>query len=150
MPLYDFGSVDETNPTTSYNWGYDPVQYNVPEGSFSSQPNDPYQRILELQQVIDAYHKADLSLIMDVVYNHVYLSDEFAFERIVPGYFYRYDQDRQRTNGTFCGNDVASERAMVRNYIKQSVKQWVQLYGFDGFRFDLMGILDRQTMMEIQ
>ena len=150
LPLYDFGSVDETNPTAGYNWGYDPVQYNVPEGSFSSQPNDPYQRILELQQVIDAYHKADLSLIMDVVYNHVYLSDEFAFERIVPGYFYRYDQDRQRTNGTFCGNDVASERAMVRNYIKQSVKQWVQLYGFDGFRFDLMGILDRQTMMEIQ
>ena len=150
LPLYDFGSVDETNPTAGYNWGYDPVQYNVPEGSFSSQPNDPYQRILELQQVIDAYHKADLSLIMDVVYNHVYLPDEFAFERIVPGYFYRYDQDRQRTNGTFCGNDVASERAMVRNYIKQSVKQWVQLYGFDGFRFDLMGILDRQTMMEIQ
>ena len=83
MPLYDFGSVDETNPTADYNWGYDPVQYNVPEGSFSSQPNDPYQRILELQRVIDAYHEADLSLIMDVVYNHVYLSDEFAFERIV-------------------------------------------------------------------
>ena len=150
LPLYDFGSVDETNPAAGYNWGYDPVQYNVPEGSFCTQPNDPYQRIIELQQVIDAYHEADISLIMDVVYNHVYLSDDFAFERIVPGYFYRYDQNRQRTNGTFCGNDVASERAMVRNYIKQSVKQWVQLYGFDGFRFDLMGILDHQTMMEIQ
>ena len=82
MPLYDFGSVDETNPVAGYNWGYDPVQYNVPEGSFSTQPNDPYQRILELQQVIDAYHEADLSLIMDVVYNHVYLSDDFAFERM--------------------------------------------------------------------
>ena len=150
LPVYDFGSVDEEDQWKAYNWGYDPVQYNVPEGSYASDPNDPYARILELQDTIATYHQANLSVIMDVVYNHVYKADEFAFERIVPGYFYRYDQDRQRTNGTFCGNDVASERAMVRNYIKQSVKQWVQLYGFDGFRFDLMGILDRQTMMEIQ
>ena len=150
LPVYDFGSVDEEDQWKAYNWGYDPVQYNVPEGSYASDPNDPYARILELQDTIATYHQANLSVIMDVVYNHVYKADEFAFERIVPGYFYRYDQDRQRTNGTFCGNDVASERAMVRNYIKQSVKQWVQLYGFDGFRFDLMGILDRRTMMEIQ
>ncbi len=112
----------KADPTSGYNWGYDPVQYNVPEGSFSSQPNDPYQRILELQQVIDAYHEADLSLIMDVVYNHVYLSDDFAFERIVPGYFYRYDQDRQRTNGTFCGNDVASETG-YGSQLHQAVSQ---------------------------
>ena len=150
LPVYDFGSVYEEDQWKAYNWGYDPVQYNVPEGSYASDPNDPYARILELQDTIATYHQANLSVIMDVVYNHVYKADEFAFERIVPGYFYRYDQDRQRTNGTFCGNDVASERAMVRNYIKQSVKQWVQLYGFDGFRFDLMGILDRRTMMEIQ
>ncbi|EKS18073.1 pullulanase, type I [Streptococcus sp. F0442] len=149
LPVYDFGSVDEEDQWKAYNWGYDPVQYNVPEGSYASDPNDPYARILELQDTIATYHQANLSVIMDVVYNHVYKADEFAFERIVPGYFYRYDQDRQRTNGTFCGNDVASERAMVRRYIKQSLRQWVELYGFDGFRFDLMGILDIQTMTEI-
>ena len=86
---------------------------------------------------------------MDVVYNHVYQADEYAFEQIVPGYFYRYNAEGERTNGTFCGNDVASERSMVRHYIKQSLKQWVSLYGFDGFRFDLMGILDIPTMTEI-
>ncbi|HEL1584250.1 TPA: type I pullulanase [Streptococcus suis] len=149
LPLYDFGSVDEKKPQAVYNWGYDPVQYNVPEGSFSSQPNDPYARIRELQTAIQAYHDADISVIMDVVYNHVYHAEEYAFERIVPGYFYRYNQDGFRTDGTFCGNDVASERSMVRNYIKQSLRQWTSLYGFDGFRFDLMGILDIQTMNEI-
>ncbi|HFU4012032.1 TPA: type I pullulanase [Streptococcus suis] len=149
LPLYDFGSVDENKPQAVYNWGYDPVQYNVPEGSFSSQPNDPYARIRELQAAIQAYHDADISVIMDVVYNHVYHAEEYAFERIVPGYFYRYNQDGFRTDGTFCGNDVASERSMVRNYIKQSLRQWTSLYGFDGFRFDLMGILDIQTMNEI-
>ncbi|HFI0149344.1 TPA: type I pullulanase [Streptococcus suis] len=149
LPLYDFGSVDEKKPQAVYNWGYDPVQYNVPEGSFSSQPNDPYARIRELQAAIQAYHDADISVIMDVVYNHVYHAEEYAFERIVPGYFYRYNQDGFRTDGTFCGNDVASERSMVRNYIKQSLRQWASLYGFDGFRFDLMGILDIQTMNEI-
>ncbi|MEW4354765.1 type I pullulanase [Streptococcus pneumoniae] len=149
MPLYDFGSVDETHPNLAYNWGYDPVQYNVPEGSFASNPQDPYSRITELQEVIASYHQANISVIMDVVYNHVYNSKTYAFEQIVPGYFFRYDDERNLTNGTFCGNDVASERAMVRSYIKQSVKQWVELYGFDGFRFDLMGILDIITMQEI-
>lgn len=146
MPLYDFGSVDETQPQTVYNWGYDPVQYNVPEGSFSSNPNDPYARIIELQEAINHYHKAGIGVTMDVVYNHVYNADTFAFERIVPGYFFRYDDKRQRVSGTFCGNDVASERAMVGRYIRQSLKQWVELYGFDGFRFDLMGILDADTI----
>lgn len=150
MPLYDFGSVDELHPKAVYNWGYDPVQYNVPEGSFSSNPNNPYARILELQTAIQAYHDADISVIMDVVFNHVYHAETYAFEKIVPGYFYRYNDLEQRTDGTFCGNDVASERSMVRNYIKQSLKQWVELYGFDGFRFDLMGIIDCKTMQEIQ
>lgn len=150
MPLYDFGSVDELHPKAVYNWGYDPVQYNVPEGSFSSNPNNPYARILELQAAIQAYHDADISVIMDVVFNHVYHAETYAFEKIVPGYFYRYNDLEQRTDGTFCGNDVASERSMVRNYIKQSLKQWVELYGFDGFRFDLMGITDSKTMQEIQ
>lgn len=150
MPLYDFGSVDERHPELIYNWGYDPVQYNVPEGSFASNPNDPYARILELQAAIQAYHDADISVIMDVVYNHVYHAETYVFEKIVPGYFYRYNEQDQRTNGSFCGNDVASERSMVRNYIKQSVRQWTSLYGFDGFRFDLMGIIDSKTMQEIE
>ena len=87
---------------------------------------------------------------MDVVYNHVYHAEKYAFELIVPGYFYRYDEHGMRTDGTFCGNDVASERSMVRNYIKQSVRQWLEIYGFDGFRFDLMGILDSETINQIQ
>ena len=149
MPVYDFGSVDEKHPELVYNWGYDPVQYNVPEGSFSSDPHNPYSRIFELQDAIAAYHQADMSVIMDVVYNHVYEADAYAFEKIVPGYFYRLDEQGLRTNGTFCGNDVASEKAMVRHYIQQSVQQWVSLYGFDGFRFDLMGILDITTMKQI-
>lgn len=150
LPVYDFGSVDETSPQAVYNWGYDPMQYNLPEGSYSSQPDDPYKRILELQAAIQAYHDADISVIMDVVYNHVYYAEKYAFERIVPGYFYRYNEHGIRTDGTFCGNDVASERSMVRNYIKQSLVQWLQLYGFDGFRFDLMGILDIETINQIQ
>lgn len=149
LPVYDFGSVDEEYPQAVYNWGYDPVQYNVPEGSFSSNPHDPYARILELQEAIDTYHQAGIGVNMDVVYNHVYHAEKYAFERIVPGYFYRYEANGYRTNGTFCGNDVASERAMVRRYIKQSLRQWTTYYGFDGFRFDLMGILDTVTIQEI-
>ncbi|HFI0442588.1 TPA: type I pullulanase [Streptococcus suis] len=150
LPVYDFGSVDENKPQAVYNWGYDPMQYNLPEGSFSSLPDDPYARILELQEAIQAYHDADISVNMDVVYNHVYHAEKYAFELIVPGYFYRYNEHGMRTDGTFCGNDVASERSMVRNYIKQSLRQWTSIYGFDGFRFDLMGILDIQTINQIQ
>lgn len=150
LPVYDFGSVDENKPQAVYNWGYDPMQYNLPEGSFSSLPNDPYARILELQEAIQAYHDADISVNMDVVYNHVYHAEKYAFELIVPGYFYRYNEHGMRTDGTFCGNDVASERSMVRNYIKQSLRQWLAIYGFDGFRFDLMGILDIETINQIQ
>lgn len=149
MPVYDFGSVDENHPQAVYNWGYDPVQYNTPDGSFATNPNDPYSRILELQDAIEAYHKADISVIMDVVYNHVYHAETYAFEKIVPGYFYRVDDMGLRTNGTFCGNDVASERPMVNRYIRQSLSMWSSLYGFDGFRFDLMGILDIETMNQI-
>ncbi|HFR4576403.1 TPA: type I pullulanase [Streptococcus suis] len=150
LPVYDFGSIDENKPQAVYNWGYDPMQYNLPEGSFSSLPDDPYARILELQEAIQAYHDADISVNMDVVYNHVYHAEKYAFELIVPGYFYRYNEHGMRTDGTFCGNDVASERSMVRNYIKQSLRQWTSIYGFDGFRFDLMGILDSQTINQIQ
>lgn len=149
MPVYDFGSVDENHPELVYNWGYDPMQYNLPDGSFATNPHDPYTRIVELQEAIAAYHQADISVIMDVVYNHVYDSKAYAFEKIVPGYFFRYDHNGNLTNGTFCGNDIASERAMVRSYIKHSLKQWLTIYGFDGFRFDLMGILDIETMKQI-
>lgn len=150
MPVYDFGSVDETYPQLVYNWGYDPVQYNVPEGSFTSQPDDPYTRILELQTAIQSYQADGIGVIMDVVYNHVYHAEAYAFERLVPGYFYRYDGQGKRTEGTFCGNDVASERSMVSNYIRQSLRHWVKTYGLDGFRFDLMGILDCETMQQIE
>ena len=149
MPVYDFGSVDENHPELVYNWGYDPMQYNLPDGSFATNPHDPYTRIVELQEAIAAYHQADISVIMDVVYNHVYNPKTYAFEKIVPGYFFRYNHNGNLTNGTFCGNDVASERAMVRSYIKHSLKQWLTIYGFDGFRFDLMGILDIETMKQI-
>ena len=149
MPLYDFGSVDENHTELVYNWGYDPMQYNLPDGSFATNPHDPYTRIVELQEAIAAYHQADISVIMDVVYNHVYNPKTYAFEKIVPGYFFRYNHNGNLTNGTFCGNDVASERAMVRSYIKHSLKQWLTIYGFDGFRFDLMGILDIETMKQI-
>ena len=150
MPVYDFGSVDGNTLNKSTTGAMILFSIMFQEGSFASDPEDPYARILELQETIAAYHEADMSLIMDVVYNHVYDADSFAFENMVPGYFYRLDEQKQRTDGTFCGNDVASERAMVRRFIKHSVKQWVNLYGFDGFRFDLMGILDIQTMNELQ
>lgn len=149
MPVYDFGSVDEINPLLLYNWGYDPVQYNVPEGSYSTNPFDPYARIIELQQAIDFYHRHNIHVIMDVVYNHVYHIQTFSIEKIVPGYAYRVNEHNQPTNGTYCGNDIASERKMIRQYIKHSLVQWATLYGFDGFRFDLMGILDIDTMQDI-
>lgn len=146
MPIFDFASVDENYPNLTYNWGYDPMQYNVPEGSFSSNPNDAYTRIMELQQAIQTYHENNISVIMDVVYNHVYDIDAFSFERIVPGYCYRVDDKQKKTNGTWCGNDIASERGMIRHFIKNSLKYWLNVIGVDGFRFDLMGIIDSETM----
>ena len=149
MPIFDFGSVDESQPRLLYNWGYDPVQYNVPEGSFASLPDDPYRRITELQTAVSHYHDAGIGVIMDVVYNHVYDIERYAFEKIVPGYVARVDKEGKRTNGSWCGNDVASERRMIRQYIKDSLIHWVKTYDIDGFRFDLMGLLDSQTMQEI-
>ena len=150
MPIYDFGSVDEQCPAEVYNWGYDPVQYNVPDGSFVDDPDDPYKRLTDLQQVVSSYHSHGIGIIMDVVYNHVYKADTFALQKLTPGYSYRLDQWGNRTNGTFCGNDLASERPMIRNYIRQSVDHWVDLFGIDGFRFDLMGIIDMETMRAIR
>jgi pullulanase len=146
MPIYDFGGVDETAPESAYNWGYNPEQYNVPEGWFSTDPNDPYKRINELREMIDNIHEEGLRVIMDVVYNHVFDHKWFAFEKIIPGYGYRFDQQGIMTDSSGCGNDIASERKMVRKFIIDSVMYWAKEYKVDGFRFDLMGLLDIRTM----
>ena len=147
LPIFDYASVNEAAPT--FNWGYDPMNYNVPEGSYSSDPNKPTARITELKQAIQAMHDQKLRVNMDVVYNHVYNAGSFSEELIVPGYFFRTDDNGGLTNGSGCGNDVASERPMVRKFIVDSVKYWAGEYNLDGFRFDLMGLMDIQTINEV-
>lgn len=149
LPVYDFGSVDEEHPFESYNWGYDPVQYNVPEGSYASDIENPYARIVELKQAIAHLHSKGLRVIMDVVYNHMYDRATAAFEKIVPGYYFRLDASGESSNGSFCGNDVDSTKPMVQKFLLASTRMWIEQYGFDGFRFDLMGILDIDTMNAI-
>ena len=149
MPVYDYGSVDEANPGKEYNWGYDPVNFNVPEGSYSSNPFDGFARIREMKQAIQALHQNGLGVILDVVYNHVYHTFEFSINQIVPGYFSRENDAGVLSNGSCCGNDTASERSMVRKYIVDSVNYWADEYHVDGFRFDLVGLLDVFTIQEI-
>jgi pullulanase len=146
LPVFDYATVDENNPT--YNWGYDPQNYNVPEGSYSSNPKNPKARIFELKSAISSMHSLGLRVNMDVVYNHVSNASSFSQNLIVPGYFFRTDDNGSLTNGSGCGNDVASERSMVRKFIVDSVKYWATEYNFDGFRFDLMGLMDIQTITE--
>lgn len=146
MPIYDFATVDETNPHASYNWGYDPAQYLVPEGSLSTNPSDPYTRIKEVRSMVSAFHQAGIRVNMDVVFNHVYESSTSVFERVVPNFYFRRQEDGKLSNGSFCGNDLASERPMVRHLIIHAIKHWITFYGIDGYRFDLMGILDISTM----
>ncbi len=148
LPVFDYASVDESSP--SFNWGYDPQNYNVPEGSYSTNPSNPQTRISELKSAIQALHEDRLRVMMDVVYNHVFNASEFSEERIVPGYFFRTNADGSLANGSGVGNDVASERPMVRKFIVDSVKYWATQYHFDGFRFDLMGILDVTTMQQVR
>ena len=150
LPIYDFEGVDELAPTESYNWGYNPSQYNVPEGSYSTKPSDPYARINELKTLIRTLHEKGLYVVMDVVYNHVWETKTHPFNALVPKYYYRYDERGNQIEGSGCGNDVASERKMVRSYIVDSVRYWLNEYGIDGFRFDLMGLLDVETMNEIR
>lgn len=151
LPMFDYATVDEANLTEpQYNWGYDPLNYNVPEGSYSTDPFDPFNRIFELKQMIRTLHDNGLRVIMDVVYNHVYDPKDQALERTVPGYFYRYNADGSLADGTGVGNDTASERHMMRKYIIDSVKYWAKEYHLDGFRFDLMGIHDSVTMNAIR
>ena len=147
MPIYDFQSVDEAAPT--FNWGYDPQNYNVPEGSYSSDPTKPTARITELKRAIQSMHSVGLRVNMDVVYNHVYNASTFSQNLITPGYFFRTDDNGALTNGSGCGNDVATERPMVRKFIVDSVKYWASEYNLDGFRFDLMGLMDIKTINEV-
>lgn len=149
LPIYDFGSVDEHDPG-QYNWGYDPVQYNVPDGSYSMYPANPLSRITELKRTIQSLHDDGMRVVMDVVYNHVYDAHSHAFEALVPGYFFRMRDDGSFGDASGCGNETASERTMVRKYIVDSVTYWAREYHVDGFRFDLMGIHDVETMRQVR
>ena len=150
LPSYDYGSVDETrlNPP-QYNWGYDPVNYNVPEGGYSTNPYDPTCRIREFKQMVQALHKAGIAIILDVVYNHTYDIDHSNFQRTYPDYYYR-KVDGKYSNGSGCGNETASDQPMMRKFMIESVKHWINEYHIDGFRFDLMGCHDIETMNEIR
>lgn len=145
LPFYDYNSVDETK-MGQYNWGYDPVHYNVPEGSYSTNAADGTTRIRELKQMIQAFHKKGLRVVMDVVYNHTALTETSNFNQLVPGYYYRQKADGSFSDATACGNETASERAMFRKFMLESVLYWVKEYHIDGFRFDLMGVHDIKTM----
>ena len=149
LPMYDFGSVDESRPDIpQFNWGYDPVNFNVPEGSYSSDPYHGEVRIKEVKQMIKGLHDNGISVIMDVVYNHVYEAKDFCFNMLVPQYFSRTN-GRIYSNGSGCGNDTASERSMVSKYIVDSVCYWADEYHIDGFRFDLVGLIDTDTINSV-
>lgn len=151
LPIFDYASVnEETLNEPQYNWGYDPKNFNVPEGSYSTNPYEPTVRITELKQMIQVLHDNNLRVVMDVVYNHMYNAAESNFHKLVPGYYYRYNEDGTFANGTGVGNDTASERKMMRKFMVDSVTYWAKEYNLDGFRFDLMGIHDYETMNEIR
>lgn len=151
MPIYDFFTVDETKPLKDqYNWGYDPTNFNVPDGSYSTDPHDGYTRVRELKEMIKSIKESGVGVIMDVVYNHTYKTIDSDFNKLVPGYYYRSDRQCVFSNGSGCGNETASERSMVRNFIIESVKRWASEYKIDGFRFDLMGLHDIETMNNIR
>ncbi len=147
LPSYDYGSVNETKlDTPQFNWGYDPVNYNVPEGSYSTDPYNGEVRVREFKQMVKGLHDNGISVIMDVVYNHVYSAENFCFNKIVPQYFSRVSERGAYSAGSGCGNDTASERSMVKKYIVDSVKYWADEYHIDGFRFDLVGLIDTETI----
>ncbi|OOB77820.1 MAG: type I pullulanase [Epulopiscium sp. Nuni2H_MBin003] len=150
QPFFDFASVEELHQSAYYNWGYDPMQYNIPEGSYSTNPNEPYSRVVELQQMISKFHQNGIRVIMDVVYNHVFDMGAMAFQKIVPNYYFRFDADQNQSNGSYCGNDIETTALMCRKYIIDSCLRWINIYGVDGFRFDLMGIIDIDTMNELR
>ena len=147
LPSYDFASIDESNTTTpQYNWGYDPLNYNVPEGSYSFDAEQPTRRILEFKQMVQALHKAGIRVILDVVYNHTFDIEGGNFDRTFPMAYYRYTADGKPSNGSGCGNETASEKPLMRQFMLESMKYWATEYHIDGFRVDLMGIHDIETM----
>lgn len=151
MPVYDFFTVDETKPLDNqYNWGYDPTNFNVPEGSYATDPYDGYARVKELKQMILAIKSQGIGVVLDMVFNHTYKSGDSDFNKLVPGYYYRTDRFGRFSNGSGCGNETASERSMVRHFMLTSCKRWVNEYKVDGFRFDLMALHDIETMNEIR
>jgi len=151
LPSYDYASVDESQlDKGQYNWGYDPVNYNVPDGSYSTDPYNPAVRIKEFKQMVQALHKAGIRVVLDVVYNHTFDIQNSNFELTVPGYFYRFNSEGKYADASGCGNETASDRAMMRKYMVESILHWVKEYHIDGFRFDLMGIHDIETMNEIR
>ncbi len=149
LPVYDFGFTDESLAKPQFNWGYDPVNFNVPEGSYASDPTQGAIRVKEMKQMVKGLHDNGISVVMDVVYNHVYETFDFCFNQIVPGYFSRIDGLGKVSNASGCGNDTASERAMVKKYIVDSVCYWADEYHIDGFRFDLVGLIDTDTVNEL-
>jgi len=150
LPSYDFFSVDESRQDSlQYNWGYDPLNYNTPEGSYSTNPADGKTRIKEFKQMVQAMHKKGLRVVMDVVYNHTMLTENSYFNQLVPGYYYRQKEDGSFSNASACGNETASERPMMRKFMLESLAYWVKEFHIDGFRFDLMGIHDIETMNQI-
>lgn len=148
MPVLDFVTVDENNPNEMYNWGYDPVQFFTLEGSLSTNPNNPYDRVIEFKELIDTYHKNNIFVNIDVVFNHVYMTELFAYNTIVPYYFIRY-KDNIKSNGSYCGNDLESNSYMMKKYLTDICKYFVNYFDIDGLRFDLMGILDIDTINQI-
>ena len=149
LPIYDYATVNEAEPDSQFNWGYDPKNYNVPEGSYSTNPCDGAVRVKEYKRMVQALHEAGIGVVMDVVYNHTYDANS-AFNRIVPYYYYRYTASGANSDASSCGNDTASERHMYRKFMVDSVSYWAREYKLDGFRFDLMGLHDLETMGQIE
>ncbi len=150
LPVNDFATVDEERPLDKYNWGYDPLHYNALEGSYATNPYDGTVRILEFKQLVKKLHEKGIGVILDVVFNHTFFAKESVFNQMVPGYFYRQKPDGSFSNASGCGNEIATERTMVRQYIINTLKYWVEEFHVDGFRFDLMGIIDLETMQAIR
>ena len=150
LPVYDYATVKEENPASGFNWGYDPKNYNAPEGSYSTDPYNGEVRINEYKQMVQALHNQGIGVIMDVVYNHTFSGTDSSFHKIVPYYYYRYNANGSNSNASGCGNDTASERYMFRKFIVDSTTYWMEEYNLDGFRFDLMGLHDLETMKQVE
>lgn len=146
LPVYDFQTTNDLHPEDTYNWGYDPCNFCAPEGSFSTKPNDPLNRIIELKKLVSKLHENNIRVVMDVVFNHVFNMETSCFEQACPNYYFKYNQDGILSNGSFCGNEFESRHLMARKYIIDACKFWVKEYGIDGFRFDLMGLIDIETI----